>query len=280
MATPMGYNRDQVREIVNGSPNFFLYHHTPVRNLAAICADKNIYSLATLWGLHPTKRQTLTGNSARVSAEIGFIDYIFLSKINRVARNLPTIFGQLCFRIQPEILIDKESFVYPFNTGFNWSEPYTQKLKKSDSTTLERCIQSQFLTDEFLVRRKVSLEYVDAVYCFDNDHPLVQKTLDQSGWNIEIYNMGQTASGEQVRGIKKVIEPNFDIKICIGGGEKNITRDRLHMNPDIKSNIVYHDRQSNCFSEYTLVGSKLFDQFNQTCEIGEVVSSQATGTAG
>ncbi len=120
--TPFLYQRDilervlQAREFTINS----LYHWTNFNSLKLILEDKCLYSQGTLWGLKgsvSSRPRTTNADAAH-----GFIDYVFLGTTNWFAKGKPSHYGDCGIEIDYQILLHKEFFVFPFNTGIHWNE--------------------------------------------------------------------------------------------------------------------------------------------------------------
>lgn len=90
----------------------------------------------------------MNGHRAKITAEAGLIDYVFLSNLNRLNHHtLPVgdlrkdLYGDLVIEIDPMILLKRDFFVYPFNIGYDWKNRHSNQ-KLSDLSTLQKMINS------------------------------------------------------------------------------------------------------------------------------------------
>lgn len=126
MQTPSTYIYEQLERIISDlrSRNNKLFHQTKSTNISKILELKAIYSIGTLWGLDENLRVSLTGNNPSINAKNGFIDYIFLTNSNRFAHSTlsqgnarPKLYGNVILEIDLNVLLERDFFIYPFNTG-------------------------------------------------------------------------------------------------------------------------------------------------------------------
>jgi hypothetical protein len=87
-----------------------------------------------------------------------------------------------------------------------------------------------------------------------------------------VYTIDPTDTKGTISNTPLFSNPDFDIKIQDSGTEEIVDRDRLFINPYNNSNIVYHDESSNCLCEYTILNGKLYDQFDRSYLLGEIIS--------
>ena len=64
--------------------------------------------------------------------------------------------------------------------------------------------------------------------------------------------------------------PDYNIIIWIKNGEKTITPDRLYIRGNMPNYVIYHDQETNCFSEYYIKGEELMDPFEHKIKLGNI----------
>lgn len=260
MPTPMTYNHTQLKEILDGSQDSKLFHHTDIANLKSILDAGGIYSIGTLWGLYPDRREKFKGNNPEVSAQLGFVDYVFITPVNYLAtEGAKPIYGRIAFEVDLSVLVDRDFFVYPFNTGKVWDEPWADGKKKSDLTTLEFVLRDKAIHHEILIRRKIDASYINKVICFDSDKDEVSQVIASSGKHKTVEstpdkdNNGLHSVESKVTLMKKQKIPDFSIEIKTRrGGTENVGPDRLFYNPNVSGNVCFFDAQTGCISEYRI----------------------------
>lgn len=254
MQTPSTYNVEQLKGLLASVGTTSLFHLTRRKYLASILERGAIYSLGTLWGLDPEARQNVTGNSAAKTAELGFIDYVFLSPLNR-HRYFPqsTIYGRIGFEVETKVLCERDFFTFPFNTGLGWAQ---DGRKLSDLSTLRECLTTSSKTPEILVRRKVGIDSVKAIHCFWDDKTYVDGLLQQLGLEIPVISYDQGGIVQPMNAKPK--NPDFGVRISVAGSERVISKTDLfvsHLSPDV---LYFFDVDTNCVGEFKVIGKQLF----------------------
>ncbi|VVC76408.1 hypothetical protein AQUSIP_17200 [Aquicella siphonis] len=167
--TPSHYTRRKLISILKDS-DYSLYHWSPLSAARNIIRDGYIYSKATLFGLHypnVSKLNHIKPSNALSEAQHGFTDYIFLGNTNWIAEGATCYYGDICFVIRPmKVLPFREFFVFPFNTGRNFSNTDdTQQV--SDLSILVQALECQHPCYEILVRRrlKINSRHIKEILC-------------------------------------------------------------------------------------------------------------------
>jgi hypothetical protein len=193
MPTPNTYDYDNFKTVIGSATN--LFHQTNISNLPAILAQGVIYSPGTQWGVSPvstTARYTVQNQAQRLAnlklyADRGFIDYVFCSFENGIQRQ-NNRYGVVSLEILPKILIERETFIYPFNFVFGWNAaPLADKF--SDLSTWQFVIspRNRIPYNEVLIRRKIELGgNLVKFHCFQGVAAKVIAILDQFGYNGDV----------------------------------------------------------------------------------------------
>ena len=91
----------------------------------------------------------------------------------------------MSIEIQTKVLLDRESFIYPFNFIFGWNHASLPN-RFSDLSTWNAVVTNRNLSpyNEVLIRRKIDLSaYLVKIHCFQGVAKSVMATLDKYGYN-------------------------------------------------------------------------------------------------
>lgn len=195
--TPSHYTRRKLISILKNN-DYSLYHWSPLSAARNIIRDGYIYSKATLFGLHYPNMSRLNHikrNNALSEAQHGFTDYIFLGNTNWIAEGATCYYGDICFVIKPEkVLPVREFFVFPFNTGRNFSNTDDTK-QVSDLSILVQALESKHPCYEILIRRrlKINSRYIKEILCKPDEVSKIQADLkDNSIFGIPVRSFNDT----------------------------------------------------------------------------------------
>lgn len=275
MQTPATYTHEQLKVVIDDieSKQGFLYHQTSISALSSIINLNSLYSMGTLWGIAPGTRTSISGNNSDTNAQNGFIDYIYLTNVNRFSHpTLPrsgyksTLYGNIVIEVKPSILLKRDFFVYPFNTGYddNWNSECFRMYKLSDLSTLRNVFAKKQLSNEILVRRKINIEYFNKIYYLPEAKSSVEQVLNGKG--IEAVEID---SGVAAMSIER---PNFDIKFNLGKREVSIHSDELHYtNPLSQNQIFFIDKDSKCICEFDIKGDDLYPSGGDEVKVGTII---------
>lgn len=293
MFTPSSYSHKMLGPIIEDFKNrggrFF--HQTKLLNLSEILRfDRQaLFSIATLWGKDKNLRTSLNPRFVSVSADAGLMDYVFLCNINRLTHHTVSksvkshLYGQLVIEVDPEILLRRDFFVFPFNVGYQWLKANTLlEHKLSDLSTLRICLDEKLAGNEFLVRRKVPVESFRGFY-FPKEHEnYVQAELDKL--NAERLRNHKPALDEiklnPIKGFANTLafpensmdRPNFDIEIHINGSVEIVQASELHFTHKNRNDLVFFiDKDSGCIREYAVDGMQLCNAFDRRVKCGKIV---------
>ncbi|WP_338635466.1 hypothetical protein [Spirobacillus cienkowskii] len=131
----------------------------------------------------------LSRSTIHNDAKNGFIDYVFLGVANWPALGRPSHYGETAFEFKLDILYDKEFFVFPLNTGMQWSAMKSQQ-KFSDLTILLNALEQKPLTSEILIRRRIALDdrYLKGIIAPQKDVNTINSIINvhRSGLKISV----------------------------------------------------------------------------------------------
>jgi hypothetical protein len=279
MPTPNTYDFKNFRELLKRANS--LFHQTSINNLSSILSQGIIYSPATQWGVSPiSSTARYTPNPQRLKnlnriASRGFVDYVFCSFENGIQRKNKT-YGVVGIEIQANILLDRESFIYPINFIFGW-DGASLPNRFSDLSTWNAVITNRKLSpyNEVLVRRKIILStYLVKFHCFEGISKRVLPILDKYGYNAE----------------KLQVYPNIT---AFGSGHMEIERLAIIEGVEYKAllsadgklasiyNIVSSD-DLDFLGQFAVKGNELIEVYPMTNEqkvVGKLKSEPATKLA-
>lgn len=190
MTTPPHYHRANLKQILD-KDKYSLYHWTSFKSAESILNDGYLYSKAMLFGLHyhdqPHLLTSLKKNDVVAEAKNGFINYVFLGNTNWLDYG-DSYYGELCFVIRPEaILLTKEFFIFPFNTG-RYFHIYNSENKTSDTRTLMDALNQKHSRFEILVRRRIKIDdkIISKIICPDEYLELIRDNLQSKRLGIVV----------------------------------------------------------------------------------------------
>ncbi|WP_133126814.1 hypothetical protein [Legionella nagasakiensis] len=192
MTTPSHYFRRNLRKLL-GKNQYYLYHWTNIDSAMSILKDGYIFSKAMLFGLHyhdnPQILKKLKRNDVIAEAKNGFINYVFLGNTNWLDQG-SSFYGDVCFVIRPEaILLTREFFVFPFNTG-RYFLSHSDEDKTCDTRTLMDALNQEHPCFEILVRRRIKInnKNISKLICPEEYRGIIQKHLHNDKSDIVVEN--------------------------------------------------------------------------------------------
>ncbi len=271
MTTPTHYLREQLKLLL-GHNRYYLYHWTSLDSALNIIKDGFIFSKATLFGKYfHTNHQALKNikkNDAIAESKNGFIDYVFLGNTNWANYSGKSFYGEICFVIKPEeILPNREFFVFPFNSGRNFSNTSDQD-KTSDIRILLDAVEQNHPCYEVLVRRriKISPKTIDKILCVSNLQSNINRCLTDKKLQIPT---------ETLNGLNNMHEED-SIRL-IDPADKNKNEVTLTSNQYVRKgeHIYVKTEYSNCILTLRIgEHNQLIDAYtNKT--IGELIPAHA-----
>ncbi|MFG1523467.1 hypothetical protein ABMA67_00525 [Halobacteriovorax sp. RZ-3] len=269
MSTPRKYNDEQVKNLIRSyKPN--LFHHTKLSSVQGILNYKSIYSIGTLWAIDSSTRTSIIFNrnrSYKQSAELGFIDYVYLTNINRINPDSQanTIYGKVAFEVSSDILLNKESFFYPFNTAY-WGN-YSSQQKYSDASIFEFTMQNGWASNEYLVRRKVDLtSFLTKIHICEKDedefYSILAETAPEWKDRIEIHKDGANMT--------KIDHEIVNLCVTLCDGERKFPASSLFYHEGNNEIIYAKDEESESIIGFKVIGNELFDLFDTNKKLGHI----------
>lgn len=270
MKTPTKFTHNQLKKIINNS-KCKLFHHTRLDNLASILGKKAIYSIGTLWGLESTIRTNPAFNGSKNkyedTAKQGFIDFIFLSNFNRIENGtlVKPIYGHVALEFELDILLNREHFFFPFNTGFDW-DSRGWNTKFSDLSTLHNILNSPSPTNEVLIRREIPLAgKLKRIHAFNDSKAKVEEIVNKNKDDIFLetcyYDKGGASMSE------------LNLIPCKEGvivyNSKKYSKDKLFQMKDNNESIFVFDEETNCFSKFLIIGNEIYFEEDKTKPVGK-----------
>jgi hypothetical protein len=196
MTTPSHYFRRNLKNLL-GKNKYNLYHWTSIDSAISILKDGYLFSKAMLFGLHyhdnPQLLRKLKRNDVIAEAKNGFINYVFLGNTNWLDHG-SSFYGEVCFVIRPEvILLTREFFVFPFNTGRNFLS-HKDEDKTCDTRTLMEALNQKHPCFEILVRRRIKInnKNICKIICPEEYRDNIQNHLQNDKSDILIEDSYRT----------------------------------------------------------------------------------------
>lgn len=123
------------------------------------------------------------------------------------------------------------------------------------------------VSNEFLVRRKIDIEYITAVHYLSEDRNEVEPILQDTCLYDKRREVGVITAMHNQR-------PDFDICINLGAQRVTIAKDELHYSdPATRSKIFFIDSSTNCICELRIKGNELIPaDYDDDISIGEIVN--------
>lgn len=274
MKTPTKYTHDHLQKLLisHGSPSIF--HCTRLSNLPNILKQGCLFSVGTLWGIEPSIRLNAAFNGGKSkydkAAEQGFIDYIFFTSFNRISSgcNVSPIYGHIALEFDSTIILNREHFFFPFNSGFDW-ERRGDQLKYSDLNTLNLMLKNPDPSQEILLRRAVPFaRKLKKIHAFNQKKDEVLDILgkfreDVGNVTPEFHNEGGSMIPHQT--LVKLDNIRF---ATING--KHYDANFIFQIKDENEVVYLLDEETNCITKFSKIGDDLFYEEDKSRPVGNL----------
>lgn len=281
MFTPSTYTHEQIipiiKQFVSAGGRF--YHQTKIQNLASIIKHQAIFSLGTIWAKDPVLRQNLSPKLAHVSADAGLIDYVFLSTLNRLTHNSAfhsirsDLYGELVIEVDPELLLRRDFFIFPFNVGYDWNNPDKSQQKASDISSMKHAFRSTAASIEVLVRRKVPIESFRTLYYPEKHGQLVDSAMRELAKVRRDKADAVSIERHPIKTMRLIKDsrPTFGIDILYNGERHNLGVNDLHYSSLERDDLIFFvEKQSGCICEFLIIDEQVCDPFEPSRVYGHI----------
>ncbi|HEM1533354.1 TPA: hypothetical protein U0Z67_000832 [Legionella pneumophila] len=267
MTTPSHYSRTNLQRLL-GQNKYFLYHWTTIDSTKSILNDGYLFSKAMLFGLHyhtnPQLLKKLKQNDVISEAQNGFIDYVFLGNTNWIDYGYSS-YGEVCFVIKPEmILLNREYFVFPFNTG-RYFLSHNDDDKTCDTRTLMEGLKQTHPCFEILVRRriKISEHNIDKIICPEGYRESINHSLLSKKLNIKVEGYSGLHNMKEQESIELFDPLDTEKKTLIFNGNEYMR---------YQDHVYVKTKYSNCILNLKVTGTnELIDAITNQ-PVGKIIS--------